>query len=79
MTLNYSTRLIPTEGQLESLIKPLTAMGSGTHGVEKEGITAGEEDIDYLTIKASASVTNLTEEETYDLIDKIRSELPINQ
>lgn len=68
-----------TAGQPEDMIKLLTAIGRGVRGVEKDGTTAGEIDVDYLTIKASASVTNLTEEEAYDLIDKIRSELPINQ
>lgn len=68
-----------TAGQSEDSTKFLTAIGSGVHGVERNGITAGEVDVDYLTIKNSASVTNLTEDGAYDLIDKIRSELSINQ
>ncbi|OGD87879.1 hypothetical protein A3D81_02150 [Candidatus Curtissbacteria bacterium RIFCSPHIGHO2_02_FULL_40_17] len=66
-------------GDTKDLTKILTAIGAGVSGV-KEGVTSGKGvDTDYLIIKASASDIDLTEEETYDLIDAIRTDLPINQ
>jgi len=79
MTFTYIPKSISTEGQRNSLNKLITAVGITVRGVVKDSITSGGEDIDYLTIKASASVVNLTEEETYDLVDKIRSKIKINQ
>lgn len=71
-------RMISTSGDTKDFIEVLTVIGKGVLGVEK-GTTTGGEDEDYLAIKTSASNVNLTEEEAYDLIDEVRSELKINR
>lgn len=46
---------------------------------DKESFTEGNFENDYLMIEKTALRNNLSEEEAFSLIEKIRSKLPMNQ
>ncbi|QQG40883.1 MAG: hypothetical protein HYV37_00990 [Candidatus Levyibacteriota bacterium] len=72
--LTYSPTPGITGGELWEITKFLTVFGTGIKGVAKS-LTAGKIDEDYLAIKTSAQIVNLSEKDAYRLIDKIRTEL----